>query len=533
MLGLLRQQRFSAAFGDAGTRGIITLAGVATKVFGKPELAVHSAIFGLGTNMAHAMQAIMNAGESDEDDCTRYDEGRRDATLFPTIHATANLRQLPPTSTRFYQPDSAQRHRQYNQATWNSVAPAHTQPSYNGAPAYQYPDQFRVIERIPQARTADTSARQEQKHDPGGVIGQGPFHQYLGSRTSQQSLYPSSESFVTPSKRPPRAQQTVAQHRMQGRSPCEHGFTAEHAPELSPTPETPDNMFRIKGAHKPELWDFIRLVRREEYAGVPKDSLVSDNARAAHCLQCGVEIQYTKGTTVYVKKHMIKRHSNHLDAVRKRDHKRRSGVSLSSECRCSTIPASGYSEAKAITPQQQAHANELLGIWIAQSLRPFSIVEDAGLVAYLQYVCEVLGGVKVELPSRVLLRAMIVEVADQLRATLKMIIGRECIYYCITTDIWTSRNTDSYMALTLHYVSEDFQFRSWTLEVEAFPGRHTGEAIAADLSRLFDRWGSILDTVLRYFKMEHQMLSWRVKFSKSTTCRAWHIHSTLSSRGIN
>ncbi|KAF4033568.1 hypothetical protein GN244_ATG14494 [Phytophthora infestans] len=58
VLGLLRQQRFSAAFGDAWARGIIALAGVATKVFGKPELEVHSATFGLGTNMAHAMQAV-------------------------------------------------------------------------------------------------------------------------------------------------------------------------------------------------------------------------------------------------------------------------------------------------------------------------------------------------------------------------------------------------------------------------------------------------------------------------------------------
>ncbi|KAF4145086.1 hypothetical protein GN958_ATG05793 [Phytophthora infestans] len=372
--------------------------------------------------MAHAMQAIMNAGESDEDDCTRYDEGRRDAALFSTISASANLWQSPPLQRDFI-----------------SLTPRQDTANPSKLPGIRLP------QRIPSHFTVQhqlisilISSVQEQKHDPGGVIGSGLFHQQSRSRTSQQSLYPLSESFVTPSKRPPRAPQTLTQHRMQGRSPCEHGFTAEHAPEPSPTPETPDNMFRIKRAHKPELWDFIRLVRRDEYAGVPKDSLVSDNARAAHCLKCGVEIQYAKGTTVYVKKHMIKWHSNHLDAVRKRDQKRRYGVSLSSECRCSPIPTSGFSEAKAITPQQQAHANKLLAIWIAQSLRPFSIVEDAGLIAYLQYVCEVLGGVKVELPSRVLLRAMIVEVVDQLRATLKMIIGRECIYYCITTDIWTS-----------------------------------------------------------------------------------------------
>ncbi|OWZ13988.1 hypothetical protein PHMEG_00012603 [Phytophthora megakarya] len=41
------------------------------------------------------------------------------------------------------------------------------------------------------------------------------------------------------------------------------------------------------------------------------------------------------------------------------------------------------------------------------------------------------------------------------------------------------------MAITLHYVTADYRFRSWTLEVEAFLGHHSGKAIAVGLSRLF------------------------------------------------
>ncbi|KUF84364.1 hypothetical protein AM588_10000678 [Phytophthora nicotianae] len=44
------------------------------------------------------------------------------------------------------------------------------------------------------------------------------------------------------------------------------------------------------------------------------------------------------------------------------------------------------------------------------------------------------------------------------------------------------------MALTIHYLEEDFTVSSWTLEVEPFPGRHTGVAIAKGLEKIMDRW---------------------------------------------
>ncbi|GMF15051.1 unnamed protein product [Phytophthora fragariaefolia] len=44
------------------------------------------------------------------------------------------------------------------------------------------------------------------------------------------------------------------------------------------------------------------------------------------------------------------------------------------------------------------------------------------------------------------------------------------------------------MALTLHYVDENFPMCSWTLEVEPFPGKHTGVAIARCLEDMMDRW---------------------------------------------
>ncbi|XP_065682346.1 uncharacterized protein LOC136086280 isoform X1 [Hydra vulgaris] len=50
-----------------------------------------------------------------------------------------------------------------------------------------------------------------------------------------------------------------------------------------------------------------------------------------------------------------------------------------------------------------------------------------------------------------------------------------------TTDLWTSRNNDSYMSLTIHYISSDFSLVIFLIACTPFTGRHTGVAIAVNL----------------------------------------------------
>ena len=50
-----------------------------------------------------------------------------------------------------------------------------------------------------------------------------------------------------------------------------------------------------------------------------------------------------------------------------------------------------------------------------------------------------------------------------------------------TTDIWTSPNQIEYMAITYHYIDEDFKLKAGLLDFFPFPGSHTGE----DIGRMF------------------------------------------------
>lgn len=62
-------------------------------------------------------------------------------------------------------------------------------------------------------------------------------------------------------------------------------------------------------------------------------------------------------------------------------------------------------------------------------------------------------------------------------------------YFAMTTDIWSSRVMESYMAETLHYLTEDFEMRNLTFEVTPFRGSHTALTIRNFWEDTFSTFG--------------------------------------------
>ncbi|EGZ29732.1 hypothetical protein PHYSODRAFT_413662, partial [Phytophthora sojae] len=106
----------------------------------------------------------------------------------------------------------------------------------------------------------------------------------------------------------------------------------------------------------------------------------------------------------------------------------------------------------------------LLARWVAAHFRPLIIVEDEGFLEFIAFITEKLCGVRVAIPKRAQLRGCIISVADQMRIFVCAGIEQSCEYFSITCDIWTSRNPRSYIAFTIHYLTESFEVRNWTLE---------------------------------------------------------------------
>ncbi|EGZ10862.1 hypothetical protein PHYSODRAFT_418793, partial [Phytophthora sojae] len=110
-----------------------------------------------------------------------------------------------------------------------------------------------------------------------------------------------------------------------------------------------------------------------------------------------------------------------------------------------------------ITPQQQVHLNKLLAAWIAHHFRPMIIVEDEGFIAVIRYITEDISAVQVSLPERTKISQEIVALAVEYRKRVKLAMK-------VTCDIWTARNSKSYISVTVHYVDNEFCPQSWTLE---------------------------------------------------------------------
>lgn len=55
---------------------------------------------------------------------------------------------------------------------------------------------------------------------------------------------------------------------------------------------------------------------------------------------------------------------------------------------------------------------------------------------------------------------------------------RDVCFYALTTDLWTSRVTQPYMSLTIHFIDRDWNLCSRCLQTTYFPEDHTGAAIA-------------------------------------------------------
>ena len=65
-----------------------------------------------------------------------------------------------------------------------------------------------------------------------------------------------------------------------------------------------------------------------------------------------------------------------------------------------------------------------------------------------------------------------------------MIVIKSATAWAFTTDMWTSTNNDSYMALTCHFINDDFELINKCVAVTHAPGSHSAEFIADKMTQV-------------------------------------------------
>lgn len=152
----------------------------------------------------------------------------------------------------------------------------------------------------------------------------------------------------------------------------------------------------------------------------------------------------------------------------------------------------------------------LMGLFTID-MQPFSVVEDRGFQKFVRIL-----NPAYQLPSRkyisnTLLPALYEEKYNLVQEVVKNVRSVE-----VTTDCWTSINTESFMAVTIHFINDNFKAQSVLLECSSYPEAHTSVNLAAELQRITSLWGlenkillAVSDNAASIQKAIKEDLKWR------------------------
>ena len=85
-------------------------------------------------------------------------------------------------------------------------------------------------------------------------------------------------------------------------------------------------------------------------------------------------------------------------------------------------------------------------------------------------------------------RHYVPELYEREKARVSTLMAKHMDHFAVTTDAWSSRANHSYICLTVHYISKDWDICSHMLETAETSEDHTGVNLATGLTESFGRW---------------------------------------------
>ncbi|XP_060798149.1 E3 SUMO-protein ligase ZBED1-like isoform X2 [Neoarius graeffei] len=208
----------------------------------------------------------------------------------------------------------------------------------------------------------------------------------------------------------------------------------------------------------------------------------------AICRLCRATIKYT-GSTTNLNNHLARRHAG-ADAGEQE-------ASGASTARTASTDKSGQdkdNKTQAFFQSQFSHNSARakaitasIARFIAQDLRPYSVVETRAFQDMVKTMEP-----RYKVPSRQhFAERCVPEMYNKIKDKVKQeLFLAERV--AITTNAWTSCATNSYVTITAHHISPDWELQNHVLQTRIFNDSHTGRNIGALLKEACADW-NILD----------------------------------------
>lgn len=144
-------------------------------------------------------------------------------------------------------------------------------------------------------------------------------------------------------------------------------------------------------------------------------------------------------------------------------------------------------------------------------LQPFSVVEDKDFRKFVNIL-----NPSYQIPSRKYVSKTSLPALheEKLRQVKEIVSCAESV--TLTTDCWTSINTESFMAVTVHFINSNFQAKSVLLGCSCLKESHASANLAAELHKIFTEWNlddkimlAISDNAANIQKAIKDILKWK------------------------
>ena len=134
------------------------------------------------------------------------------------------------------------------------------------------------------------------------------------------------------------------------------------------------------------------------------------------------------------------------------------------------------------TSSKRKTIDEAVFKMIVTDMQPVSVVEDKGFQSLLHVLDP-----RYKLPSRKSTMRMLPDAYNKQVEEIKKEIS-QVSHVALTSDLWTSRTTESYITITCHFLTATWELKSLVLETLKFDLSHTAEHIADALLKVAENW---------------------------------------------
>ncbi|CAG8523104.1 28671_t:CDS:1, partial [Gigaspora margarita] len=138
---------------------------------------------------------------------------------------------------------------------------------------------------------------------------------------------------------------------------------------------------------------------------------------------------------------------------------------------------------KKYSAEIQAEKTQAIFEWIILALKPFKVIEEKAFRNMIQRLDPFY-----KIPSRKTIQKLVINQFEYQRNLIKNYFSQISSKVALTADFWTSLKMENFLAITIHFIDENWNLQHFVLDIFQFKGSHTGESIANKVYSLLEEF---------------------------------------------